>query len=99
MKFCISIIHLGRYKLEMLDNDYKIVWGADGGSAFIMVQLCKWMFEPEHMQYQRDQRASSDTIASEVIGNMMADKQKFLPANADEAKQVADTGKNAPDGN
>jgi|HubBroStandDraft_6_1064221.scaffolds.fasta_scaffold02348_7 hypothetical protein len=78
MKFCISIIHLGRYKLEILDNNYQIVWGADGGSAFIMVQLCKWIFEPEHAQYQRDQRASSDKIAETVIGDMRRSPEKYV---------------------
>lgn len=92
-RFCISVIHLGRYKLEMLDQDYKIVWGADGGSAFIMVQLCKWLFEPEHQQYLKDQRASSDKIASEVIDDMRTNPAKYLPTSPVEALKVAEAGK------
>lgn len=67
MKFCISAIHLGRYRIDMLDDDNQIITGIDGGSAYVMMLLTKWMFEPEHAQYQRDQRASSNELGAPVI--------------------------------
>lgn len=67
MKFCVSVIHLGRYKIEMLDENNKVLNGFDGGSALIMLMLAKWLFEPEHMQYQRDQKANSDQLGEEAI--------------------------------
>lgn len=79
MKFCISRIYLGRYKLDMLDDNNQIVQGTDGGPAYIMIMLTKWLFEPEHTQYLKDQRASSNDLGNSVVEDMKANKQKYLP--------------------
>lgn len=62
----ISPIHLGRYKIEIVeDNDeYHCV---DGGSAYVMMFITERIFKAEHAQYMRDQRASSDAIARETL--------------------------------
>ncbi len=78
MKFCISKIHLGRYKIDMLDENNQIVSGMDGGSALVMTLLTEWLFVPEHHQYMKDQRASSDALADEAIGNMKRNPSKYL---------------------
>jgi hypothetical protein len=67
MKLCISKIHLGRYRIEMLDENNQVTQGTDGGSALIMVWLTNWIFEEEARQYQIDQRRSSDEIGAEAI--------------------------------
>ncbi len=83
MKFCISTIHLGRYRIEMLDDNNQVVTGTDGGSALIMLMLTKWLFEPEHRQYQQDQRENSDAIGGAVINDMLNRQEKYLANNKD----------------
>lgn len=78
MKFCISQIHLGRYKIEMLDENNQVVTGTDGGSALVMLMLTKWLFEPEHAQYQRDQRQNSDDIGKALIEDMKRNPDKYI---------------------
>lgn len=78
LKFCVSVIHLGRYKLEMLDEDNMVITGCDGGSAYIMLMLAKWLFEPEHAQYQRDQRANSNELGNNLIEDMKAHPGKYI---------------------
>lgn len=79
MKFCITPIHLGRYKIEMLDENNQIISGTDGGSVLVMLMLSKWLFEPEYQQYQRDQRANSDALGQAAITDMKTNQQKYLP--------------------
>lgn len=67
MKFCVSLIHLGRYKIDLLDDNDQIIVGHDGGSALVMLMLTEWLFRPEHNQYQRDQEANSDQLGEEAI--------------------------------
>lgn len=67
MKFCISKIHLGRYRIDWLDDNNQIVSSTDGGSALVMLMITDWIFMPEHAQYQRDQRKSSDELAAPII--------------------------------
>jgi hypothetical protein len=74
MKFCITKIHLGRYKIDMLDDNNQIVRGYDCGSAGVMVALTEWMFKDEALQYQHDQRRSSDELGDEAIIKMLNDK-------------------------
>lgn len=74
MKFCISIIHLGRYKIDMLDENNQIMRGYDCGLAGVLVALNNWLFVPEHIAYQGDQRRSSEQLASEVTPKLFADK-------------------------
>lgn len=78
MKFCISKIHLGRYRVDMLNDDNQIIQGYDGGSAMVMIFLSQWLFEPEYQQYQRDQRASSDALGQVAIDDMKANPEKYL---------------------
>lgn len=73
MKLCISIIHLGRYKIEMLDDDNQVLRGYDCGLAGIMVALNNWLFVPEHIGYQADQRKSSDQLGTETIKRLQND--------------------------
>lgn len=73
MKLCISKIHLGRYKIDMLDDNNQIVRGYDCGLAGLMVALNGWIFVEEHLAYQRDQKASSNQLADESIRRMKAD--------------------------
>ncbi len=73
MKMCISIIHLGRYKIDMLDENNQIVRGYDCGLAGVLVALNNWLFVPEHIAYQGDQRKSSDQLGAEAIRRMKAD--------------------------
>jgi hypothetical protein len=82
MKFCISPIHLGRYKIEFLDDNNQVVNGTDGGSALVMIMLTKWLFDPEHLQYQRDQRANSDELGNAIVDEMRRSPTKFLPPKA-----------------
>lgn len=79
MKFCISKIYLGRYRIDILDENNQIVSGTDGGSALVMVLLTKWLFEPEHLQYQKDQRTSSDALGRAVIDDIKQNPNKYLP--------------------
>jgi len=79
MKVCISIIHLGRYRIEMLDDDNQVVNGTDGGSALIISMLADWIFKPEAAQYQRDQQANSRAIGDAIIADMLANPHKYLP--------------------
>ncbi len=74
MKMCISIIHLGRYKIDMLDENNQIVRGYDCGLAGVLVALNNWLFVPEHVAYQGDQRKSSDQLGQEAIQRMIGDK-------------------------
>ncbi len=74
MKMCISIIHLGRYKIDMLDDSNQIVRGYDCGLAGVLVALNNWLFVPEHIAYQSDQRKSSNELGNEVMKNMLRDK-------------------------
>jgi hypothetical protein len=67
MKLCITKIHLGRYKIDMLDENNQILSGYDCGSAGVMVALNNWMFVPEHLQYMADQRKSSAELGEEAI--------------------------------
>lgn len=80
MKFCISRIHLGRYRIDMLDDNNQIISGTDGSSAIVMVMLTKWLFEPEARQYKADERASSDALAKATIDDMKSNPQKYLPS-------------------
>ena len=73
MKLCISKIHLGRYKIDMLDENNQITNGWDCGSAGIMVALTEWIFREEALQYQRDQRKSSNDLGNEAMHKMLAD--------------------------
>lgn len=82
MKMCISIIHLGRYKIDMLDDDNQIVRGYDCGLAGLMVALNNWIFIPEHVQYLRDQKASSNDLSRVLIDDMKAQPDKYLPPKA-----------------
>jgi|HubBroStandDraft_3_1064219.scaffolds.fasta_scaffold00002_71 hypothetical protein len=85
MKMCISIIHLGRYKIDMLDDDNKIVRGYDCGLAGVLVALNNWIFVPEHVAYQADQRKSSDELGREAILKLASDptiNPRGLPVNA-----------------
>lgn len=82
MKFCISPIHLGRYRIDMLDDDNKIISGTDGSSAIVMVMLTKWLFEPEARQYKVDERANSDALAEATIDGMKSNPSKYLPPKA-----------------
>lgn len=70
MKLCISKIHLGRYRLEILDDNNQVVNGTDGGSALIMMWVTDWIFKDEHAQYQIDQRRSSDEIGAAAIEDL-----------------------------
>lgn len=74
MKMCISIIHLGRYKIDMLNDDNQIIRGYDCGLAGLMVALNNWIFVPEHVAYQGHQRRSSNDLGNEVMRNMINDK-------------------------
>lgn len=74
MKLCISIIHVGRYKIDMLGDSNQIVRGYDCGLAGVLVALNNWLFVPEHIGYQRDQRTLSDHLAEESIRGMINDK-------------------------
>lgn len=79
MKFCITPIHLGRYKIEMISEETnQVVTGTDGGSALVMLMLSKWLFEPEHIQYQRDQRTNSDAIGNALIEDMNSNPLKYV---------------------
>ena len=82
MKLCISTIHLGRYRLEMLDENNMVLQGFEGGSAFIMIMLTRMIFEPENRQYEADQRKSSDALADETLAKMRANPSSFLPPGA-----------------
>ena len=82
MKFCISTIHLGRYKIEMLDKNNQVLFGTDGSSAIVMLMLTKWLFEPEAQQYKRDERASSDALTNSLVEDMRANPEKYLPPKA-----------------
>lgn len=62
MKILISTIHLGRYRIDLLDDDDQISTSTDGGSALIMKLLTEFIFGPEHAQYERDQWASSEDL-------------------------------------
>jgi hypothetical protein len=73
MKLCITKIHLGRYKIDMLDDANQITSGFDCGSAGVIVALTEWIFRDEALQYQRDQRKSSDELGREAIQKMIAD--------------------------
>ena len=72
-KLCITKIHLGRYRLDMLDNDNQIIQGYDCGLAGILVALNNWLFIPEHLAYPGDQRKSSDQLGDEAIAKMKAE--------------------------
>ena len=73
MKMCITKIHLGRYKIDMLDDNNQILRGYDCGLAGIMVALNNWIFVEEHVAYQGDQRKSSNDLGNEAIRNMLKD--------------------------
>lgn len=89
MKFCITPIHLGRYTIEMLDNNNQIITGTDGGSALVMLMLSKWLFEPEHAQYQRDQTANSDMLGAAAIQDMHSNPRKYI----EPSRELLDPGK------
>jgi hypothetical protein len=74
MKMCISIIHLGRYKIDMLDDDNQIVISYDCGLAGVLVALNNWLFVPEHVAYQGDQRRSSNQLGNEAMSTMLKNK-------------------------
>jgi hypothetical protein len=88
MKMCISIIHLGRYKIDILDDDNQIVRSYDCGLAGVLVALNNWIFVPEHIAYQGDQRKSSDQLGQEAIQKMIAD----LTLNPNNMKQCPKCG-------
>lgn len=73
MKMCITKIHLGRYKIDMLDDNNQILSGYDCGLAGIMVALNNWIFVEEHVAYQGDQRKSSDQLGDEAMRKMIND--------------------------
>lgn len=77
----ISRIHLGRYRIEMINDDgeYHCV---DGGSAYVMMFITEQIFKPEHRQYIADQRKSSDNLGQEALEKMLND-----PANQDPRAQ------------
>lgn len=77
----ISPIHLGRYKIEVVD-DLGEYYCTDGGSAYVMMFITEQIFKPEHRQYIADQRKSSDDINQEALQKMLND-----PANADPKAQ------------
>lgn len=79
MKLRISIIHLGRYKIDMLDDSNQIVRGYDCGLAGVLVALNNWLFVPEHIAYQGDQRRSSDQLELEILAEMKTKPSTFLP--------------------
>ena len=70
MKLCISKIHLGRYRIEWLDDDHQILSGTDGGLALVYMCLTDWLARPEHAQYEFDQRKSSDELGKEAIQSL-----------------------------
>ena len=71
MKICISEIHLGRYRIDILDENNQVISGTDGGSALIMMWLTDWIFKREHIQYMQDQRRSSDDIGAAAIKDIL----------------------------
>lgn len=72
MKLCISKIHLGRYRIEILDENNQVLNGTDGGLALIMMWIGKYFAAPEHQQYQLDQRKSSDEIGVDAINSILS---------------------------
>jgi|SRR5689334_4721795 len=67
MKLCISKIHLGRYRIEVLDDNNQVVSGTDGGLALVMMWISDWVAKDEHLQYLSDQRKSSDEIGAAAV--------------------------------
>lgn len=79
MRMQISKLHLGRYRLDMIDDDTgQIMRGYDCGSAGIIIALTEWIFRDEAAQYQRDQKSSSDQIGRTIIDDMKANPDKYL---------------------
>ena len=76
MKMCITKIHLGRYKIDMLDDNNQIACGIDCGLAGIMVALNNWIFIEELVAYQGDQRKSSNQHSTKICNSR---KRKMLP--------------------
>lgn len=76
--FSITRIHLGRYRLEFLDGAGQVISGTDGGSALVMLMLSKWLFEPEHTQYLKDQKVNSDEIGSTMIEDIKKNPEKYI---------------------
>lgn len=62
----ITPIHLGRYKIEIVNDngEYACV---DGGSAYVMMFLSQHIFMPEHAQYVKNQRESSNILSEEQV--------------------------------
>lgn len=92
MKLCISKIHLGRYRIEQLDNNNQVINGTDGGSALIMMWLTDWIFKQEHTQYLIDQRRSSDELGAEAIARAhsgLDETQRKLLADIEAKREAA----------
>lgn len=106
----ISILYLGRYRIDLYDTDHvdkiqrhgavsKTGWlgSFDCGSAGLMAYLSKTIFEPEHQQYLKDQKANSDAIGDAVIADMHANPDKYLPPKQIEATDANNEEEVFPD--
>ena len=62
-----------------MNEDNQVTAGFDGGSALVMVMLTGWLFEPEHIQYMKDQQTSSDELGESFVKRM---RKEFLPPKA-----------------
>lgn len=93
MKICISEIHLGRYRIDLLDENNQIINGTDGGSALIMCWLTDMIFKREHAQYLADQRRSSDDLGAAAIGRAYAGLSDSSRAALEELNRKRDAAK------
>ena len=82
----ITILHIGRFRLDVYDSSMKnvdqgagivseggLVNSIDCGLAGLMVHLTNLLFKDEALAYEMDRRKSSDDLSREALERMTND--------------------------